>query len=128
MDVELVGEVQTRSPAPTPPPAAAIKSFSLFDEGLSVEETAQRLGRAMSTTYGYLEAYVRHRRVIDPSRWVEPRELHEIAAAAEKIGARGLKPIYDALDGRIGYERIRIAMACLENQAAASNHTSVRTP
>jgi ATP-dependent DNA helicase RecQ len=99
-------------------PAAAVKSFSLFDERLSVDEVAERLGRALSTTYGYLEAYVRHRRVVDPMPWVTPSDFAEISAAAEQTGATRLKPIYDALNGRVGYERIRIAVACLENQPA----------
>jgi ATP-dependent DNA helicase RecQ len=97
-------------------PAAAVKSFSLFDERLSVDEVAERLGRALSTTYGYLEAYVRHRRVVDPVPWITPSDFAEISAAAEQTGATRLKSIYDALNGRVGYERIRVAVACLENQ------------
>jgi ATP-dependent DNA helicase RecQ len=108
-------------PEPPPTPSAgALQSFPLFDEGLSVEETAQRLGRATSTTYGYLESYIRYRRVTDATRWISQRELEQIQAVVEHAGAERLRPIYDALHGRIGYERIRIAVACLANQAAAS--------
>ena len=65
---------------------------------VGVDEVAERLGRALSTTYGYLEAYVRHRRILDPVPWVTPSDFAEIAAAAEEIGANRLRPIYDALD------------------------------
>jgi len=104
--------------APAVPPPAAIKSFAMFDEGMSVEEAAKRLDRAVSTTYSYLEAYVRHRRVVDPVPWVPASEVAAIAAAVQQTGADRLKTIYDALEGRVGYERIRIAVACLENRVA----------
>jgi ATP-dependent DNA helicase RecQ len=128
MDVQ--SEVASSKRPATPsilsgPPAAAIKSFPLFDERLTVEEVAARLGRALSTTYGYLDAYVRHRRVIDPVPWVTPVEFAEIAAAAERLSELRLKPIHEALGGRIGYERIRIAMVCLANQTAADGATQV---
>jgi ATP-dependent DNA helicase RecQ len=115
-DVDTPRVMRTASATPS---AAAVRAFPLFDEGLGVEEVAQRLSRAVSTTYGYLEAYVRHRRVVDPARWVSPREVEQVAAAVEASGGERLKAIYEALDGRVGYERIRIAVACLENRAMA---------
>jgi ATP-dependent DNA helicase RecQ len=121
MDVQQEnGTPPRKAPSPSVPPSAAVKSFPLFDERLTVEEAAQRLGRALSTTYGYLDAYIQHRRIIDPLPWVANDELQQITAAVEETGADKLKPIYDALDGRIGYERIRIAVACLKNRAAAA--------
>jgi ATP-dependent DNA helicase RecQ len=119
MDVRPASGNRQR-PVPSAPPAAAMKAFPLFEEGLKVEEVARRLGRAVSTTYGYLEAFVRHRRVVDPAPWVAPAEQEQIAAAVEESGAERLKSVYDALDGRVGYERIRIAVACLENRATAA--------
>jgi ATP-dependent DNA helicase RecQ len=105
--------------APWIPPAAALKAFPLFDEGLGVEEVAQQLGRAMSTTYGYLDAYLRHRKVVDPVPWLASQEFEEIADAVRNTGAERLKNIYETLGGRVGYEHIRIAVVCLQNRAAA---------
>src|SRR5262249_19830671 len=102
----------------TTPSSSAIQTFPLFDEGLSVEQVAERLGRAPSTTYGYLESYIHQRRVTDPSRWISGREFAEIQSAVEQTGSEKLKPIHEALGGRIAYERIRIAIACLSNQTA----------
>jgi ATP-dependent DNA helicase RecQ len=102
------------------PPAAAVQSFRLFDEGLSVEEAAERLDRAVSTTYGYLEAYIRHRRITDPTPWISSDELQQVEAAVQIAGAERLRPIHDALDGRIGYERIRLALVCLGNRSHAA--------
>lgn len=114
-----------QSAAPRQPAAtlsgAAVRSFPLFDEGLSVEEVAERLGRAISTVHGYLDTYIRHRRVMDPVRWVSPAEVEQIAAIAQQQGDFRLKPIYDALNGEIGYERIRIVVGCLQNQQEAES-------
>ena len=109
--------VPRRSP-PTALSASAVQSFPLFDEGLNVEEVAQRLGRAISTTFGYLDAYIQHRKASDASRWVPQNEIEQIEAAAEQVGTNRLKSIFEALDGRIVYERIRIAVACLVNRTA----------
>jgi ATP-dependent DNA helicase RecQ len=115
--MDVSPEPVRREPSSTPS-AGALQSFPLFDEGLSAEEAAERLSRAVSTTYGYLESYIKQRRVTDPSRWISSRELEQVAVVVQHAGAERLKPIYDALHGRVGYERIRIAVACLANQAA----------
>jgi ATP-dependent DNA helicase RecQ len=110
-------KVATR-PVPSPPPASAVQSFALFDEGLSIDEVAAQLGRAQSTTLGYLESYIRHRRATDITPWISSTEFQQIEEAAEAAGHGRLKPIYEALEGRINYERIRITLACLANRAA----------
>jgi hypothetical protein len=66
---------------------------------------------------GYLDAYIRHRRITDAARWIPRNEVAEIEAAIEQANSSRLKPVYDALQGRIGYERIRVVVACLANQA-----------
>jgi ATP-dependent DNA helicase RecQ len=125
MDVRpAVNATKKPASAPAIPPAAAVKAFPLFDEGLSVEDVAQRLGRAVSTTYGYLDAYLRHRKVIDPVPWLASQEFEAIAEAVRQTGAERLKSIYEALNGRIGYEHIRIAVVCLENRAAAQTNAT----
>jgi ATP-dependent DNA helicase RecQ len=120
MDVE-VAAATTKRPVSSAPSAAAVKSFPLFDEGLRVEEVAARLSRAVSTAYGYLDAYIRHRRVVDPTPWVPKREMEEVATAVEENGTKRLRELHDALGGRVPFERIRIAMACLQNRAEAES-------
>ena len=106
----------------------AVQAFPLFDKGLSVEQVAEQLGRAVSTSFGYLEAYIRQRRVTDATRWISPHEFERIDAAVEQHGGERLRPIFDALQGSVPFERIRIAMACLANRAvdaeAATAHES----
>jgi ATP-dependent DNA helicase RecQ len=98
------------------PSAGALQAFPHFDQKLSVEEVAERLGRAVSTTYGYLEAYIRHRRITDITCWISPREIEQIEVIAQYTGTERMKPIYDALHGRVSYDQIRIAVASLANR------------
>jgi ATP-dependent DNA helicase RecQ len=118
MDVPPETQTASRQSAATLS-ASAIQAFPLFEQGLSIEQVAERLGRAISTTNGYLDAYLRQRKITDVSPWVPRGELEEIEEAAEQAGGQRLKPIFDALGGRIPYERIRIALACLANRAAS---------
>jgi ATP-dependent DNA helicase RecQ len=97
--------------------AGAVESFELFDQGLSVDEVAERLQRAVSTTCSYLEAYIEHRGIADSSRWVPPREAQQIEVVAQYAGTERLRPIYEALHGHVHYDKIRIAIACLANRA-----------
>jgi ATP-dependent DNA helicase RecQ len=113
--MDVPPESIARVPSPEPS-AAAMLAFPLFDQGLSAEQAAERLGRALSTTYGYLETYIRQRRISDPTRWISRRELEQVAVVVQHAGAERLKPIHEALHGRVGYERIRIAVASLANR------------
>jgi ATP-dependent DNA helicase RecQ len=117
MDVAANSTLESKQSAPALS-ASAVQAFPLFEQGLSVEQAAERLGRAVSTTQGYLDAYVRQRKITDVSPWVPRREMEEIEAAAEQVGGQRLKPIYEALGGRIPYERLRIALVCLANRAS----------
>jgi ATP-dependent DNA helicase RecQ len=117
VELDVLPDLPKRESSSTPS-AGAVQSFPLFAEGLSVEQVAERLGRAVSTTTGYLESYVRFRRVTDVSQWVPSRELEQVEVVAQYAGTNRLKPIHEALHGRVGYERIRVALACLANRSA----------
>jgi ATP-dependent DNA helicase RecQ len=117
MDIE---PEQPARAAATTISASAVQAFPLFDEGLSVEQVAERLGRAVSTVYGYLDGYIRQRRIIDASRWIPRDEATRIESALEQTNTGRLKPVFEALGGEIGYERIRIVVSCLANQADES--------
>jgi len=121
LEMDVAPQPAAPRPAPpTTPSASAVQSFPLFDDGQTVEQVAEQLGRAISTTLGYLEAYIRHRHVTDATLWISPEEFEQIETAVATTGADRLRPIFDALEGRIPFERIRIAVACLANRDADS--------
>lgn len=86
--------------------------FAMFDQGHSVLEAARRSNRAVSTTVQYLAEYIQARNISTPVPWIEPQTFRRICRAFEKVGTDRLKPVFDELGGTIGYDEIRIALAC----------------
>ena len=97
------------------PNKSALSAFPHFDAGLSVAETAKEIGRAESTTYGYLSDYIQHNKITDYSRWVDEMTGSKIASAIDSVGFGPFKPIFIALNEEIGYNEIRIVQSCLKN-------------
>ncbi len=119
-------DMETALPNKTPvavakgPSRVSCQSFELFDQGLSVTEVAQQMQRAESTTHGYLQAYIRHKKITDPGRWVESETIVNVTAAIEQVGVGPLKPIFVALDEKVSYNDIRVVMECLKNAESLS--------
>jgi len=101
--------------------AGALASFPLFDAGLSVEAVAEKLQRAPSTVYGYLEQYIADRKITDPGRWVDGETTTAIRIAATHNDTGRLRPIFEALHNQVTYENIRIVVACLKNVKPEGN-------
>lgn len=99
-----------------PPTAGSIESFPYFEEGLSVEEVAAKVGRATSTTYGYLTDYIRNRKVSDPSPWVDSTTASRVEAAIEEIQPSRLKLLYLHFEEEIDYKDLRIVYECFRNR------------
>ncbi|MGL6076086.1 MAG: RecQ family ATP-dependent DNA helicase [Fimbriiglobus sp.] len=85
-------------------------AYSLFRDQTYIEDVAQQLGVSRSTAVGYLVEYIQLEKPKDISRWVRNEDYLEIAAAADSVGRDKLKPIFDALDGQIPYDNIRLVL------------------
>ena len=94
-------------------------AFPHFREGLTIDEVAERLGRARSTTSGYLNDYLKHERVTDPAPWVDGATAARVEDAIEHVGLRALRPIHDHLGGEIDYDAIRVVATCVANRQNA---------
>ncbi|MCA9109481.1 MAG: HRDC domain-containing protein, partial [Planctomycetaceae bacterium] len=122
-DIELPATAQVRSAQsvarrdrPNGPTRNALASFTLFDEGKSVQEVADEMGRALSTTHGYLANYIEQRQITEPSRWVDAAKVERIEAAIAETGSGPLKPVKDIVGDEIDYDTIRIVMWCWKNR------------
>lgn len=96
-------------------------AFNLLAEGRSIEEVASSTGRAISTVRGYLTEMVEDGEISNVDRWVPASEQEQILEAAARVGTERLAPVFDALQGRISYESIRLVVArrrFLESQRA----------
>ncbi|MCA8991562.1 MAG: DNA helicase RecQ [Planctomycetaceae bacterium] len=94
---------------------SALTAFPLFAAGKSLAEVAQTIGRAHSTTCGYLAEYLREKDITDPTPWVDAPTAARIRQAIEHVGANGLKPIFEHLNGEVDYDSIRIVVQCWLN-------------
>ncbi len=91
---------------PLPPQAA-----ELFDQGQSIESVARTLNRALGTVGEYLATYVARNRPASIDTWVQPVVQTQVKDALARVGPGRLKPIFDALEGRVPYAEIRIVLA-----------------
>jgi ATP-dependent DNA helicase RecQ len=86
------------------------QAFSLFDSGRPLDEVAAKTGRTRSTIAGYLEDYVSERKPASLAPWVDEVTYGRVRSAAERTQGAFLKPVFEALDGSVSYEDIRVVM------------------
>ena len=97
------------------PSKTRLQAFALFAKGKSLDDVRQATGRAASTVLEYLVDYIEREELRDPHPWLDSRLFDRIRSIAERTDSALLKPIFEALDGTVDYDQIRIAVACLRN-------------
>ena len=90
----------------------------LFRKGLSVDDVAAQLGRARSTTIQYLCDFLRAEPPRSVAAWVSNDVYRQVADAASRVGADKLKPIFEALDGKVTFDDIKIVVTHLNSHGA----------
>jgi len=114
-DVALPGSRDPEPPRPQARPVASkAEAFALFAQGHGVEHVAQAIGRARSTTAGYLAEYVVQQRPERIDAWVDEPTYRRVAAAAAASEDGRLKPLFDQLAGEVPYETLRLVIAHLQ--------------
>jgi ATP-dependent DNA helicase RecQ len=93
-----------------------LHAFKLFKQKQSIKDVSTAIGRAESTISEYLVEYIEKEKTTSPLPWVDEPTFKRIMDAAKQAGVQRLKPIFDALQGRIDYQQIRIALACFRNR------------
>ena len=114
-------EVQEKPKTPKPKKLneSAIRSFPLFEKGYSIQQVAEEMSRAPSTVSQYLEQYIQHNNIIDPTRWLEPERITAIEAAIDEVGYEKLRPIFAELNEKIPYDDIHIVVGCRRQRETA---------
>ena len=92
------------------------RAYDLFRQGMSVEEVVANTGRARSTVLGYLEDYLEDHEPEALSRYVHPKVVEKVTAAAEKEGSGFLKPVFQALNETVSYDDIKLVMASMRGK------------
>ncbi len=63
----------------------------------------------------YLIDYIEREGLQNPDPWIDSVLFGRIRSIAERSETGRLKPIFEALEGTVEYDQIRIALACLRN-------------
>lgn len=102
----------TDSVAPRRPMSSSSgRAAELFKDGLTVAEVAAEMGRAISTTNGYLTDYLSTHRPHSIDRWVPPELYQTIEAAIADLGGdAAFKDIFERLDAKVDSNAIRCVM------------------
>lgn len=87
-----------------------------FRDGMTVEQVAEKLGRALSTTRQYLTDFLRFDGRTSPEPWLDSAVFDRIAAVATDYPDERLKPLFEYFEGTISYDDLRVAMICLRNR------------
>jgi len=119
MDEELAGPIAQPRPrsSDSTPSGAKRRAFDLFQQGKSIDEVCELVDRAQSTVTEYLTEFIATHGISDPAPWIDDDVFTRIRAAATKHGIDRLKPLFEAFEGTVSYDQLRIALACLRNAA-----------
>jgi ATP-dependent DNA helicase RecQ len=90
--------------------SARALAYQLFEQERPLEEVVRATGRSAGTVLLYLEDYVGDVRPESVAPWVDDEVYERVAAAASKQEGSLLKPVFEALGGRVSYENIRVVM------------------
>jgi ATP-dependent DNA helicase RecQ len=107
------------------PNASSIMAFRYFRNGDSIEEVATKMGRALSTTRGYLTDFLVAEQITDSSRWVDSEKAAKIIEQLNLSEDGRMTPIYKHFEGNVTYDDIAIVKKCYENALENSPPESV---
>ena len=122
LDLEAV-EADTSDEEITLPPNYSEtheQTYALYQQGLSIEEIAEKRNLKPTTIETHLAALIEEGREIALSVLVDDQDRALIEAAAAKAGLDGLRPIKDQLPERIAYGPIRFVVADIKRRQKAS--------
>lgn len=114
--VIIAAPVSERPKDPPERSDAQCTADAYFRSGMTVEQVAEKMGRAFSTTRQYLTDFLRFDGRTDPGPWLDPAIFARIAAVAADYPDERLKPLFEHFEGTISYDNLRVAMVCLRNR------------
>jgi len=87
-----------------------VETHELYNQGLSLEEIANKRGFTTSTIEGHLIECLENGLTIDLERFVSPEHETQIIKVVKEIGTAKLKPIKEALPDQITYGAIKLTI------------------
>jgi len=92
-------------------------TLEFYNEGLNVEEIAQKRGLSDTTIYSHLAKLYTDGEKIDLNKFVSKPDLEAVKKAKIELNNnKGLKPYYEHFEEALDYWTIRLALTILENE------------
>jgi ATP-dependent DNA helicase RecQ len=95
--------------------ATYLQTLELYERGLSVADIAQQRGMQEITVYSHLGQLYEKGEAIDIFQFVTLGEIEQVDAARRQVGESppSLKALFEALDEKVAYHKIRLALSFL---------------
>ena len=107
-----------RAAAPAAPKTSTVdETYTLYEQGLTVEEICAQRGLTEITVEGHLADCILRGRPFAVSQFVSAEDRAQIESAATRLGTERLKPLREALPRHITYRMIRFVVADLQRAA-----------
>ncbi len=105
--------VETTSKENTPSAGSVTRqlTLALFQQGLSIDEIAQRRNMSRGTILTHLAELLESGEPLDMERLIRPERYDVIADALREVGGELLKPVKEFLGDEYAYDEIRLVRA-----------------
>lgn len=88
---------------------------SMLDDGMGLHEIAKERNLSVETLLGHIEKLFEYKEEVQLEHILpKEKEFKKIVNAFKQLKTRKLAPVYDALDGKVSYQDIRIVRAFLQ--------------
>jgi ATP-dependent DNA helicase RecQ len=95
---------------------SARETLRRFRSGQSAEQIASERGMTTGTVYGHLATLLESGEALDLQQFFTVAELADVAAAFNKHGFSALGPVFEALEGKVEYGRLRLFRASVSRK------------
>ena len=87
-------------------------TYAFLQLGLNADQIAEKRFITTNTVIGHVAELFQNGYDIDLQEFMEPDELADMMPVFKRLGVeQGIKPLYDAFDGKYNYGKVRLAMA-----------------
>src|SRR5690606_12259038 len=87
------------------------RAFEMFRQNAGVEAVIEETRLASSTIHQYLADFIEETRPAEVDHWIDAKTLERLRPVFERHGTYRLRPAFDALDGAVSFETLRLAAA-----------------
>lgn len=94
--------------------STTLQTFSLYEQGLSLEDIAKERDLSANTILGHLCKLYEENHPVDLNKYITEYEVNKIRASRKKLkNTNQLKPIFEDLNGELDFQKIAVGLTIL---------------